>query len=65
MRCPICNREATWEGNAYRPFCSERCQLLDLGNWLAERYRISTPREAGDREERAPKVESDADGNRD
>ena len=39
MRCPICKREASWEGNPYRPFCSERCQLLDLDNWLSERYR--------------------------
>jgi uncharacterized protein len=43
MRCPICQREATWEGNAFRPFCSERCRLLDLDNWLQGRYRISTP----------------------
>ena len=25
------------------PFCSERCKLIDLDNWLSERYRISTP----------------------
>jgi hypothetical protein len=25
------------------PFCSERCQTIDLGNWAAEKYRISTP----------------------
>jgi endogenous inhibitor of DNA gyrase (YacG/DUF329 family) len=26
-----------------RPFCSERCKLIDLGNWLGEKYRISRP----------------------
>ena len=31
------------EGDPYRPFCSERCQLIDLDNWLSRRYRISTP----------------------
>jgi len=33
-------------GNPYRPFCSERCRLIDLDNWLSERYRISTLAEA-------------------
>jgi endogenous inhibitor of DNA gyrase (YacG/DUF329 family) len=30
-----------WEGNPYRPFCSGRCKLRDLGNWADERYRIA------------------------
>jgi uncharacterized protein len=40
MRCPICKKEATFEGNPYRPFCSERCKLIDLDNWLEGRYRV-------------------------
>ena len=40
MVCPICNQSITWEGNAFRPFCSERCKMIDLDNWLAERYRV-------------------------
>jgi endogenous inhibitor of DNA gyrase (YacG/DUF329 family) len=40
VRCPTCRRESEWQENAYRPFCSERCRFLDLGNWAAERYRI-------------------------
>ncbi len=32
----------------HRPFCSSRCKLVDLGNWLDERYRISTPASADD-----------------
>jgi uncharacterized protein len=40
MRCPICKRETPYEGNPYRPFCSERCRWLDLDNWLEGRYRI-------------------------
>ncbi len=53
MRCPICKREAAWEGNPYRPFCSERCQLLDLDNWLSERYRIPSPIDSEERPEDA------------
>ncbi|MBI4518304.1 MAG: DNA gyrase inhibitor YacG [Deltaproteobacteria bacterium] len=40
VRCPICQKECTWRGNPHRPFCSERCRLIDLSNWLGERYRI-------------------------
>jgi endogenous inhibitor of DNA gyrase (YacG/DUF329 family) len=40
--CPICKRpvEKGDTNDAY-PFCSSRCRLLDLGNWLTDRYRIS------------------------
>ncbi len=40
MKCPICKRPVRWEGNAYRPFCSERCQTRDLGNWATDRYTV-------------------------
>ena len=40
VRCPTCRREVDWEGNRYRPFCSERCRILDLAAWAEERYRI-------------------------
>jgi endogenous inhibitor of DNA gyrase (YacG/DUF329 family) len=42
-RCPICGKEADSETHADFPFCSERCRLLDLGNWASEKYRISEP----------------------
>lgn len=38
--CPRCRRETNWEGNPYRPFCSQRCKLIDLGSWVDERYAI-------------------------
>ena len=43
MRCPICKQNVTWEGNAFRPFCSERCKMIDLDNWLEGRYRVPAP----------------------
>ena len=39
--CPTCHKAVSWEGNAFRPFCSERCRLVDLQGWFGERYRIS------------------------
>jgi endogenous inhibitor of DNA gyrase (YacG/DUF329 family) len=38
--CPICKNITTWEENPFRPFCSERCKLTDLGTWASEEYRI-------------------------
>lgn len=39
-RCPTCGKPVTWQGNPARPFCSVTCQLLDLGTWLDEAYRM-------------------------
>lgn len=39
--CPTCGRDVPWgEESLYRPFCSKRCRLIDLGEWLDEGYRI-------------------------
>lgn len=40
VRCPRCRARTPWEENPYRPFCSEKCRLVDLGRWAAEEYRI-------------------------
>jgi endogenous inhibitor of DNA gyrase (YacG/DUF329 family) len=42
-RCPICKTPTDSEKNADFPFCSERCRLIDLGNWATEKYRIAAP----------------------
>jgi hypothetical protein len=41
MKCPVCSKDAD-RRNPDFPFCGERCRLIDLGNWAAERYLIST-----------------------
>jgi len=39
--CPTCGKAVAWEPeNRWRPFCSERCKLIDLGEWLTEQRRI-------------------------
>ncbi len=40
VNCPQCKRQCEWDGNPWRPFCSERCKLIDLGAWLEERHAI-------------------------
>ncbi|SDJ64644.1 DNA gyrase inhibitor YacG [Billgrantia gudaonensis] len=42
VACPQCRRKVEWRtDNPYRPFCSERCKLLDLGAWAEESHRIA------------------------
>jgi endogenous inhibitor of DNA gyrase (YacG/DUF329 family) len=39
--CPTCGRPIEWsEAFPFRPFCSDRCRLIDLGGWLSEEHRI-------------------------
>ena len=40
VKCPTCRKEVRWDDNPHRPFCSDRCKVLDLGAWSQERYRI-------------------------
>ena len=39
-KCPHCDRLVATGPSEWRPFCSERCRLLDLGAWLSERHAI-------------------------
>jgi uncharacterized protein len=45
MKCPICAKEVKPD-NPEMPFCSERCRVIDLGNWASEKYVISSPIES-------------------
>jgi len=44
VQCPTCDKAVIWQSeNQYRPFCSKRCQLIDLGDWADENHKISQP----------------------
>ena len=45
VKCSHCEKEIEYEGNPFRPFCSERCKLLDFGAWADEEFRL--PAETG------------------
>jgi len=51
IRCPVCRKTTTWEENPWRPFCSERCQLVDFGKWVTEEYKISGARKGEEQQE--------------
>ena len=40
IKCPRCGVKTDWEGNESRPFCSDKCRMVDLGNWANEEYAI-------------------------
>jgi endogenous inhibitor of DNA gyrase (YacG/DUF329 family) len=41
VKCPTCKRPVEWsQESVYRPFCSDRCRLIDLGAWFGEQHRI-------------------------
>ena len=56
VKCPICGRKAEYEGNEFRPFCSERCKLLDFGAWADEEYNLPSE-SSGLTEEDIDKIE--------
>jgi endogenous inhibitor of DNA gyrase (YacG/DUF329 family) len=66
VTCPTCQRKVAWSADSpFRPFCSERCRLIDLGAWVSEQRGIAgdqgvpdgegapgTAHESGDRDPR-------------
>ncbi|WWP02461.1 MAG: DNA gyrase inhibitor YacG [Candidatus Dasytiphilus stammeri] len=41
IKCPICFQKLIWnKANKFRPFCSYRCKLIDLGEWITEEKHI-------------------------
>ena len=41
MKCPHCGKEVKDPKQPFRPFCCERCKLIDLGKWISEDYRVA------------------------
>ena len=42
VKCPTCGAAVAWlPENAFRPFCSERCKMIDLGAWAESEYSIA------------------------
>jgi len=41
VNCPTCMKKVVWsEASPWRPFCSQRCKLIDFGDWASERNTI-------------------------
>lgn len=63
VKCPKCGAQVAWTAASHwRPFCSERCKVIDLGAWASERYRVAAvepPDEDGQTRERGPAPRDD------
>ena len=60
MKCPNCGKPAEWQDNPHRPFCSERCKLIDFGRWANEEYRVpAEPTSSIENEEKNVEVEDE------
>src|SRR5437588_13036032 len=65
-KCPTCGKPVEWQDNPWRPFCSERCKLIDFSRWANEEYRVPgkeiNPDETTDQSEAGkPKIEEDTE----
>jgi endogenous inhibitor of DNA gyrase (YacG/DUF329 family) len=60
VACPQCSAAVVWTpASTWRPFCSERCKMIDLGAWANETYRVQAT-EPDEEEEFKPGTSSDA-----
>ena len=51
VQCPTCKRAVVWNAeNTHKPFCSERCRLIDLGDWATETHKIPSTSHLSDGE---------------
>ena len=61
VACPQCGRSVEWTAaSRWRPFCSERCKMIDLGAWASEEYRVAVKSKDEDPDARSDATESDA-----
>jgi endogenous inhibitor of DNA gyrase (YacG/DUF329 family) len=58
VKCPICKKPVEI-GDPYMPFCSNRCRIVDLGNWASEKYVISSEIDPESEEEQEPESRGD------
>ena len=66
VKCPQCSTEFSYYESEFRPFCCERCKLIDLGHWFEESYRVpdknlNNPSEKNDNEKNQENEDTSGD----
>ncbi len=63
VKCPNCEKKFNYYDGEFRPFCSDRCQMIDLGQWFNESYAVPTKEALSeeDIDEVVKKLESDSE----
>jgi endogenous inhibitor of DNA gyrase (YacG/DUF329 family) len=60
-KCPTCSQQVEWQNNPFRPFCSERCKLVDFDKWISEEYRVpGKPASPEDEPEESPRASGES-----
>lgn len=59
-KCPTCGKAIDWQTNPFRPFCSERCKLVDLGKWVNEEYRVPGKPDTSENKDQQEKDDRDS-----
>jgi len=58
VACPTCGNSVEWVPESeWRPFCSERCKIIDLGAWASEKYRVPITEDSDEPESDGPPIE--------
>lgn len=63
IKCPTCKKEFNYFESKFRPFCTKRCKMIDLGHWLAEDYGIASEKTL--EEEDLTKIDQSNENNND
>lgn len=65
VTCPHCKKTFSYYDSKYRPFCCERCRMVDLGVWLEEGYRMPVKPDELEDEEELPEHKKNKDADED
>lgn len=64
VKCPNCKEEFSYYESKFRPFCSERCKMIDLGHWFEESYSVPSQKPI-DEDELIQELTKDRDDDKD
>lgn len=65
VKCPQCNIEFSYYESEFRPFCTDRCQKVDLGHWFQESYTVPAKEQTMDAEKEVDVEEKEEDNESD
>lgn len=63
VKCPKCKKKFNYYSSEFRPFCTERCKMVDLGHWFDESYAVASENPLT--EEDIDKIERELNGEKD
>lgn len=63
VKCPQCKIEFSYYESEFRPFCTDRCQKIDLGHWFQESYTVPTKESTLDAEKEIDVEDNNEEGN--